>query len=206
MKRFVQMLFTFIVFLLLAVSAQAADPKWNIDTPHTSVMFKIRHLTVSWVHGKFNKVTGAVHYIPGKLQESKAEIIIDAASINTGNERRDNHLKSADFFDVEKFPTITFRSKRVKNIQNGSFEFVGDLTLRGITKEVVMKVEGPTKIVAYSRGRKRFGASANLKINREYLKFKYHEIMDNGGLVVGNDVYLTIDAEMNQGGQKRKKS
>jgi polyisoprenoid-binding protein YceI len=199
------MVITFFVSLLLAVSAQAADPKWNIDTPHTSVVFKIRHLTVSWVHGKFPKVTGTVHYVPGKLEEAKADIVIDVASIDTGNSKRDNHLRSADFFNVEKFPKMTFRSKKVQNIQKGSFELVGDLTLRGITKEVVMKVEGPTKIVSHTRGRKRFGASATLKINREYLKFKYNSVMDTGGLVVGNEVYLTIDAEMNQGGKKRKK-
>ena len=127
-----------------------------------------------------------------------ADIVIDAASINTRNARRDNHLRTDDFLLVEKHPSLTFKSKSVKNAGSGSLDLIGNLTIRGVTKQVVLKVVDISGEVKMRRGTVKMGASATTRINRKDFGVKYNRLIEAGGLVVGNEVKITIDVELNK--------
>ena len=184
------------VFLTIPALAHAAD--WRIDAAHTTVSFKVRHLGVTWVQGEFQRVSGKVRYDRKNPGAAAADIVIDADSINTRNARRDNHLRNDDFLLVEKHPSITFKSKSVKNAGADSLELVGDLTIRGVTKEVVLKVADISGEVTTGRGTVKMGASATTRINRKEFGVKYNRLLEAGGLVVGNEVRITIDVELNK--------
>ena len=198
MNRFTKFSATLIaaVFLTIPALGQAAD--WRIDAAHTTVSFKVRHLGVTWVQGEFQRVSGKVRYDRKNPGAAAADIVIDADSINTRNARRDNHLRNDDFLLVEKHPTITFKSKSVKNAGADSLELVGDLTIRGVTKEVVLKVADISGEVTTGRGTVKMGASATTRINRKEFGVKYNRLLEAGGLVVGNEVRITIDVELNK--------
>ena len=197
MNRFSKLAVMLIAAAWLAVPAVSNAAEWRIDATHTTVSFKVRHLGVTWVQGEFQKVSGTVRYDRKNPGASAADIVIDAASINTRNARRDNHLRNDDFLLVEKHPNITFKSKSVKNAGPDSLDLVGDLTIRGVTKEVVLKVadiSGEVKM----RQTVKMGASAATRINRKDFGVKYNRLLEAGGLVVGNEVRITIDVELNK--------
>ena len=169
---------------------------WTIDTSHTSAHFTVRHMLVSTVPGQLGPVVGWVRY-DGKNPSSIAvNVAIDITSINTQNAGRDRHLRTDDFFNVEQFPDMTFVSKRVEGVQQGSFKLVGDLTMRGVTKEVVLDVDGPHGPVQRAANRPPVvGATATTSINRKDFGVKYNALIEAGGAVVSDEVKITINIE-----------
>jgi polyisoprenoid-binding protein YceI len=184
-------LYTLVVAMLLTVSAAAQDA-WQLDPPHSSAQFSVRHLGVSTVRGAFTKVSGSVVYDPANLNKSSIQAAIDAASVDTRVEMRDNDLRSPRFLDAQKYPTITFQSKKVEAAGADKLKVTGDLTIHGVTKEVVLDVDGPTPSIKDPMGkdRLRMGASATTKINRNDFGVS--------GLpgIVGDDITITLDVEM----------
>lgn len=169
---------------------------WEIDPAHTSAQFAIRHLMISTVRGDFGKVSGTAHVDTQDITKSSVEATIEAASINTRNEKRDAHLRNADFLDVEKYPTITFTSKRVEKLSDTRYKVIGDLTLRGVTREVVLDVQGSPVPIKDPRGNLRVGGQATTTINRADFGITYNSPLETGGVVIGEEVAVTIDIEM----------
>jgi polyisoprenoid-binding protein YceI len=181
---------------LLAASAFAATSAWQVDPQHTAAQFSVKHLTISTVRGQFSNVKGIVHWDDVDISKSTVEVTIDVNSVDTREPKRDAHLKSADFFDGVKYPEITFKSKKVEKVVDGKLKVTGDLTIRGTTKEVVLDVDGPTTPVKDPWGLQRAALSATTKINRQDYGVKWNAAMDNGGVVVGDDISIIIDLEM----------
>ncbi len=169
---------------------------YTIDPAHSVADFKVRHLMVSNVRGEFSGVSGTVQYDPENLANSKLEAKIDATTLQTRDAQRDAHLKSADFLDVEKFPTITFVSKKVVKNGHDEYKITGDLTIHGVTREVTLDVEGPTPEVKDPWGTARTGASAKTKINRKDFGLVWNMALETGGVLVGDDVHIQIDLEL----------
>jgi polyisoprenoid-binding protein YceI len=180
--------------LLAALGSLAFAEKYNIDTAHTSAQFAVRHLMVSTVRGTLGKVTGTVEYDSADISKTKIEATIDVPGLSTQNQQRDDHLRSPEFFDAAKFPTIKYVSKSVSPGAAGRLKVVGDLTIKGVTKEVVLDVEGPSAPLKDQRGT-RLGASATTKINRMDYGVNWNRVM-SGGLTVGEEVSINIDLEL----------
>jgi len=193
MKRFITSLST-IIALVLPVFAFAST--WSIDPDHSNVGFKVRHLMVTNVRGSFDKHTGTVDINDQDITKSKVEVSIDTASINTNVQKRDEHLRSADFFDVAKFPTMTFTSKKVVQAGKDRLKVTGNLTLHGVTREVVLDVEGPTNEIKDPWGNIRRGATATTKINRKDFGLVWNKALETGGVAVGEEVTITLEIEM----------
>ncbi len=186
MRRF--LLALAICISLFGISAVAQDT-WQIDPRHTAAQFSVRHLGISTVRGAFTKVSGTVQYDPANPGKDSVQASIDAASVDTRVEARDKDLRSPNFLDVEKYPTITFQSKRVEAAA-GALKVTGDLTIHGVTKEVVLEVDGPTPPIKDPMGNQRMGASASTRINRR-------DFGVNGAPgVAGDDIAITLDIEM----------
>ncbi len=184
------------LFLLAAASTvTATESAWEIDPAHSSVQFSVRHMMVSNVRGEFRKVTGTVRGDEKDPTHAQVEATIDTASIDTRNEKRDAHLKSPDFLDTEKYPTMTFRSKKIEKAGDGGYRVTGDLTLHGVTREVVLDVDGLAPAVKDPQGNSRAGAQATAKLNRQDFGVAWSKSLDGGGVVVGDDVAVTIDVE-----------
>ena len=190
-----RMMLAVAVICLAAPGFLHAAP-WEFDPDHTGVHFKVRHLMVSSVRGEFEKVTGRIVYDESDVTKSTADITIDAASVNTRVAKRDEHLRSPDFLDVVKHPAITFKSKRVEKAGNGTLKMTGDLTIRGVTKEVALTVEGPSPSVKDPLGNTRVGGQASTKINRKDFGLVWNKTVETGGVVVGDEVDITIDVEI----------
>jgi len=185
--------------LFLALPAVVPAATWEFDAAHTGVHFKVRHLMVSHVRGDFEKVSGTIVYDEQDISRSSAEITIDAASINTRVAKRDAHLKSPDFLDTEKFPLIVFRSKKVEKAGEGKVRMTGDLTIRGVTREVVLDIEGPTPPIKDLEGKTRVGGTASTTIKRKDFGLTWNKAIETGGVVVGDGVEITIDIEIVKG-------
>jgi len=191
------------LFLAFAFAAPALRAeKYTIDGAHSKAQFSVRHMMVSNVRGEFTKIQGTVEYDDRNPAAIRIEAVIDAASINTGEPKRDEHLKSPDFFDVAKFPTITFRSKSARKTADG-LAVTGDLTIHGVTREVVLNVEGPTPEVKDPWGNIRRGATATTKINRKDFGLTWNAVLETGGVVVGEEVSITIDVEAVRPAEKK---
>ncbi len=184
----------------LSLPAAAATSTWQIDPNHSSAQFAVRHLAISTVRGAFTKVSGTVQFDDRDISKSSVDVTIDAASVDTRVPDRDKDLRSDRFFDAEKYPTLTFKSTKVEQVETGKLKVTGDLTIHGVTKQVVLDVEGPTAAVKDPWGNQRAAANASTKINRQDFGVKWNAKMDNGGWVVGDDVAITIDVEMVQKG------
>lgn len=182
----------------LSLPASSATSAWQIDPNHSSAQFAVRHLGLSTVRGAFTKVSGTVQLDDKDVTKSSVEVVIDASSVDTRVEGRDKDLRSDHFFDVEKYPTLTFKSTKVEQVEPGKLKVSGDLTIHGVTKQVVLDVDGPTAPVKDPWGNQRAAANATTKINRQDYGVKWNAKMDNGGWVVGDDVAITIDVEMVQ--------
>jgi polyisoprenoid-binding protein YceI len=180
----------------LSLPALAANSNWQIDPAHSSAQFSVRHMAISTVRGAFSKVTGSVVFDDKDVSKSTVEVTIDANSVDTRVPDRDNDLRSEKFFDVAHYPSITFKSKRVEQVAPGKLKVTGDLTIRGTTKEVVLDVEGPTAPMKDPWGNTRNAATATTKINRQDFGVKWNATLDNGGVVVGDDVSIIIDVEL----------
>ena len=169
---------------------------YTIDPSHSTAGFKVRHLMVSNVRGEFSGVAGTVVFDAEDPANSKVEAAIDATTIQTRDTQRDQHLKSADFFDVEKFPKITFVSKKVVPVGEGEWRVVGDLTIHGITREVALDVEGPTPEVKDPWGNIKIGASATTKLDRRDFGLVFNMALEAGGVMVGDEVTIQIELEL----------
>jgi len=182
--------------IALALPAFAFASTWAIDPDHSNIGFKVRHLMVSNVKGSFDKHTGTVEINDKDITKSKVEVSIDTNSINTNVQKRDDHLRSADFFNVAKFPTMTFVSKKIAQAGKDKLKVTGDLTLHGVTKEVVLDVEGPSKESKDPWGSLRKGASATTKINRKDFGLVWNKALETGGVAVGDEITITLEIEM----------
>jgi len=200
MRRSIRLLVPALAVALL-VPAPTRAATWELDPAHSTIGFAIRHMMISTVRGQFRTFTGKATGDPKTPDKAAIEASIDAASIDTANEKRDGHLKSPDFFDVAKFPTITFKSKTITAAGAGKAKVTGDLTMHGVTKEVVLEVEGPTQVIKDPMGNTRAGAHATAKINRKDFGIAYNKALDGGGLMVGDEVEITIDVEAVQKGE-----
>ena len=178
--------------LLAAPAASAAD--WDLDAAHTDVSFKVRHLAVSYTKGEFNALRGRLSLDEGKPEMGRVEIEVDVSSIDTDNEKRDNHLRSPDFFDTKKFPKMTFVSTKIRRAKSG-FEVDGRLTLHGVTKPITLEVKDVSPTVKGPYGFLRKGFTATAKLDRRAFGLKWSKTLETGGLVVGNDVFISIEAE-----------
>jgi len=181
---------------VLSLPAAAATSTWNIDPAHSSAQFSVRHLAISTVRGTFSKISGTVLLDESDVTKSTVNVSIDVATVDTHEPNRDADLRTDKFFDVAKYPTMTFKSKKVEQVAPGKLKVTGDFTLHGITKEVVLDIEGPTPPVKDPWGNQRAAVSATTKINRQDYGVKWNANMDNGGVVVGDDVSITLDVEM----------
>ena len=172
---------------------------WQVDSGHSSAQFSVKHLLVSTVRGTLGAVSGTVEYDGKSLQSIKADITIDVKGISTVNEKRDADLRGADFFNVAKFPTMTFKSKRAEAAGQGRVTLVGDLTIRGVTKEVTLDVAGPSPVLKQPNGSLKIGASATTKLNRRDFGLNYNAMIE-AAPVVSDEVQVTIDIELNKRG------
>ena len=175
---------------MLAASAFAQVQTWNIDPNHTAAQFSVHHMGISTVRGAFTKVSGSAQYDPSNPGKTSVEATIDAASVDTRVSMRDDDLRSANYFDVAKYPTITFKSKSVEAAGTGKLKITGDLTIHGTTKEVVLDVDGPSAPVNDPRGNAHVGASASTTINRKDFG------VGGANPMVGEDITITIDVEL----------
>jgi polyisoprenoid-binding protein YceI len=178
-----------------SAATQTSTTTWNLDPAHSSAEFKVKHMMISNVKGTFPKVTGVLTLDESDVKNSHVEATIDVSSIETRDEQRDGHLKSAEFFDVEKFPTMTFKSTGVKVTGAGEGTVEGDLTIRDVTRKVVFNVEGPTAPMKDPWGNLRIGVSATTKINRKDFGLIWNAALETGGVLVGDDVTITLDVE-----------
>jgi polyisoprenoid-binding protein YceI len=180
--------------LLLPCSVFAAS--YEIDPTHTAVQFSVRHLMVSNVKGAFSDVSGTVEYDAKNIANTKIEATIQSKSIDTNLEKRDEHLRSPDFFDVVKFPTLSFKSTKIEVIDAQKVNVIGNLTLHGVTKSVTLEVSGITNEVVDPWGNTKVGASATTKINRKDFGLTWNKALEAGGVAVGEEVLITIDVEL----------
>jgi polyisoprenoid-binding protein YceI len=184
------------VAAVLSLPAAAANSNWQIDPQHSSAQFSVRHLAISTVRGAFSKVTGTVALDDKDITKSTVDVTIDVTTVDTREPDRDKDLRSDRFFDVAHYPSMTFKSKKVEQVIPGKLKVTGDLTIRGTTKEVVLDVEGPTAPIKDPWGNQRAAALATTKVNRQDFGVKWNATLDNGGVVVSDDVSITIDVEL----------
>jgi polyisoprenoid-binding protein YceI len=180
--------------LLLVFASLARAEKWEIDVAHSSVGFSVRHMVVTKTHGKFNEFTGYIDFDGKNVENGSVEITAQIASIDTDNKKRDDHLRGPDFFDAEKFPTMTFKSKKVIKGSGSEFKLVGDLTIKDVTKEVTFDCEF-NGVINDPMGNTHAGFSAVVKINRQDFNVKWSKSLDAGGLVVGDEVKINLEIE-----------
>ncbi len=188
--------FLLAVALMAVFAAPAQGTPWQIDPAHSAAQFSVRHLMISNVKGEFSKVTGLANLDENDLTRSTVEVNVDAATVNTREPQRDAHLRSADFFDVARYPAITFRSKRITPTGNGKFKMTGDLTIHGVTREAAFDVEGPTPAIKDPQGNVRVGASAAARINRKDFGLLWNAALEGGGVVIGDEVAIAIEVEL----------
>jgi polyisoprenoid-binding protein YceI len=179
--------------LLGPVLAQAPNT-WSVDPAHSAAHFSVKHMMVSTVRGTLGKISGTIEYDGASIQSIKADITIDVTAVNTGTDGRDADLKSGNFFDVAKYPTLGFKSKRVDPAGQGKFKMIGDLTIHGVTKEVTLDAEGPSPILKTPNGQQRVGASATTAINRRDFGLQYSRMVE-AVPIVGDEIQIQIDVE-----------
>ena len=182
------------IAMLIALPALAHADTWQIDPAHTNVEFTVRHMMISNVKGQFQKTSGTIAANGNDPASAKIDATIDASSVDTRVEKRDAHLKSPAFLDVDKFPTITFKSTKIEAVGPNKWKVTGDLTLHGVTKEVTLAVE-PTAPIKDPWGNTRAGASATTKISRKDFGLTWNKVIEAGGAVVGDEVSVSIDVE-----------
>ena len=176
-------------------TATPALTAWTVDAAHSEVGFAVKHLMISTVRGRFGAVSGTVTFPEGDYADAQADVTIDAASIDTREEKRDAHLRSADFFDVEKFPALTFKSRRVQAIKGDTFQLVGDLTIKDITREVVLDVE----VEGFQKdpwGNEKAGFSASTRVNRKDFGLTWNAALETGGVLVSDDIKISLDVQL----------
>jgi polyisoprenoid-binding protein YceI len=187
---------TLMTIALLSATSSAHAGDWEIDASHSSAGFAVKHMMVSTVRGQFEKMSGTVKIDDQDPTKSIIDVTIDAASIDTRDAKRDEHLKSPDFFDVAKHPKITFKSKKIVKGANGKLLATGDLTMRGVTKPVTLQVEPLSQALKNPWGQTVRGVSATATLNRKDWGLAWNKALETGGVLVGEEVQLQIDAEL----------
>jgi polyisoprenoid-binding protein YceI len=180
---------------MTTLTAPKTATTWNIDPVHSVAEFKVKHMMISNVKGQFPKVSGSLTLDESDLAKSRVEASIDASSIETRDPQRDAHLKSADFFDVENFPTLSFKSTGVRPVKEGELSVEGDLAIHGVTRKTTFIVEGPTPAAKDPWGNTRLAVSATTKINRKDFGLTYNTVLETGGILVGDEVTITLDVQ-----------
>lgn len=181
---------------MFALRALAGTTTYQIDPRHSSAQFAVTHLMISTVRGEFHAVNGTVVFDDSDVAKSSVNVTIDATTVDTREPDRDKHLRSADFFDVTNHPTMTFVSTRVEPAGPGKLKVTGDLTIRGVTKPVVLEVSAPKAPIKDPWGMQRTAVSGSTKINRQDFGVAWNKNLDSGGVVVGDNVDITFDVEM----------
>jgi len=191
MKRMVSL----VILMCLALPLSALASTWTLDPDHSTAQFKVRHLMISNVKGVFEKISGTLNLDDKDITKSKVDVRIDTASINTNIKKRDDHLRSADFFDVAKYPSMTFTSTKVEKAGPNKLKVTGNLTIKGVTRQVALYVDGLTPEIKDPWGYGRRGASATTNLIRKDFGVNWNKTMDNGGMVVGEEVAIQLEAE-----------
>ena len=180
-------------------TSPATTTTWKLDPAHSSAEFKVKHMMISNVKGTFSGLTGTLTEHATDASLSTIEASVPVATVSTGDPQRDAHLKSADFFDAEKYPEMTFKSTRVVKKGEGDYAVTGDLTLHGVTKSLTLEVEGPSAPGKDPWGNTRIGISASTKINRKDFGLAWNATLETGGILVGEDVHITLEAQFIKG-------
>jgi len=180
-------------------TATSALSTWKIDPSHSAAEFKVRHMMISYVKGKFSVLAGLLKLDENDYTHSTVEVSISAASVSTVDDKLDAHLKEADFFDVEKFPTLTFKSTSIRYLGDHDYEVTGDLTIRGVTKSVILSVNDLSQPSKDPWGNQRIGLSGSAKINRKDFGFVWNAPLEFGGVLVGDEVTITLDVQFVKG-------
>ena len=179
----------------MSTAVSTGTSTWNVDPVHSTAQFKVRHLMISNVKGEFRNLSGKLELDNANITNSRVEASIDATTINTREADRDTHLKSADFLDVEKFPTLSFKSDRISKKGDGELSVEGDLTIHGVTRKVTFDVEGPSQEAKDPWGNTRIGLSATTRIHRKDFGLNWNAALEAGGVLVGEEVTITLDVE-----------
>jgi polyisoprenoid-binding protein YceI len=194
MKNWISRILVALVLTISMPLAASADT-WQIDPGHTSIQFTVRHMTISSVRGQFDKFAGTITVTGNNPASASIDVTIDTASIDTHSADRDADLKSTNFLDVAKYPTMTFKSKKIETVGHGKYKVIGDLTLHGVTKPVTLAVEVPGPPIKDPWGNMRAGASATAKISRKAFGLTWNKLIEAGGAMVGDEVSISIDVE-----------
>lgn len=174
---------------------QPAVSTWSIDPAHSAVHFKVRHMAIAWVRGEFRIRKGILHWNESSVTGSAVEVDIDAASVNSGEPQRDEHLRNADFLDAERFPSIEYRSTRVAQLPGGGLAVTGDLTIHGVTRPVELHVSEISAATRDPWGGVRTAVAATARLSRKEFGLTWNKVLETGGLLVGDDVFLELDVE-----------
>jgi polyisoprenoid-binding protein YceI len=193
MKNFTRI---FVSVLLSLLPALASASTWQIDPVHTNIQFTVRHLMISNVKGVFRIFSGTFDIDDKEITKSKATTVIYTHSVDTGIQKRDDDLRSSNFFDVRKYPTMNFVSKNITRTGANKFKMTGDLTMHGVTREVVLDMEGLETVIKDPKGDMRRGATLAGKINRKDFGLNYNKVLESGGVMVGDEVAINIEVEM----------
>ena len=183
----------------IPMSATTASSTWNIDPAHSAAEFKVRHMMISNVKGKFSGLSGVLKLDESDHSRSTVEVSIPAASVSTVDEKLDAHLKNEDFFDVQKFPTITFQSTKIRSTGGRDYEVTGDLTIRGVTQTVTLNVADFSDPSKDPWGNLRIGLSGSTKVNRKNFGLVWNAPLEFGGVLVGDEVTITLDVQFIKG-------
>jgi polyisoprenoid-binding protein YceI len=181
---------------IFSPALRAQSVSWRIDPLHSSAQFSVRHMMISTVRGQFGGVKGVMTYDPKNPAASSVEATIDCTTVNTGEPKRDSDLKTAEFFDVKRYPVMTFKSKRVDVAGAGKLRVTGDLTINAITRQVALEVEGPTAPIRDTQGREKIGVSGTAKVSRKEYGILYNPIMESGGVAVSDEVTIVLEIEL----------
>ncbi len=196
-KMYMHRMLLFVGALAVVLSSPLAHGSdWTIDSSHSNAQFAVRHFMVSTVRGTFGTMSGSVTLNEEDVTKSSVTAEIDVASVDTREAKRDEHLKGADFLDVEQHPKMSFVSKMVEKVEDTHYKMTGDMTLKGTTKEVIFDVEGSTTPIKDPWGNNRLGGVATTKINRTDFGLTYNSVLDTGGVTIGEEVTITIDFEL----------
>jgi polyisoprenoid-binding protein YceI len=182
------------------ITQDSGSALWTIDPIHTTVAFGVRHLMVTNVHGVFDRVSGTVRYNPAAPEATEIRVEIPVESVNTRAPQRDAHLRSADFFDAERHPLITFQSTKVRATAEDSLEVLGDLTMRGVTKEITLTINDLSGVAADFNGQPRIGGSATATLKRSDFGMTFNKVLEAGGLGIADEVSLRLDVSLQKAG------
>jgi len=182
--------------LVFCTTLSAQDAEWRIDTNHSAAYFSVRHLMISTVRGDFHGIKGTAHYDPKRPTAATVEATIECATLNTGVAKRDEQMRGPEFFDIKRYPTMRFASKRVEIAGPGKLTIAGDLTINAATRPVVLEVDGPSQEVRDAQGRMKIGLGATTKINRKDFGIVWNETLDTGGVALADEVTISLDIEL----------